>query len=233
MSDFIRDCPKIVLDRIWSKLRTPQKEQFCHVYSDLQTDFPKIGAEFHCCLCILREIIETFSSDDGKILPKHFLYKNGLNLNFTNGYYLRTWKIRRLFDPNDSKVPTAIFNYFLSQLDRICTFENIQELETHIKVYHESYLIWNPINDKKPTNFINNHIEVFPEDTAQADFLKFYLSKMTFFMNHRINWDKIEIDGDKLDSYRAVRMLAYFLNQIKNDDENQIGGKTSKNDFNN
>ena len=228
MSDFIRNCPQIVLDRIWSKLRAPQKEQFCHVYGDLQLNFPKIDAEFHCCLCILREIIENFSSDDGTALPKNFLYKNGLNLTFSNGYYLRTWKLRNFFNPEDSNVPTAIFNYFLSQMDRIFTFEKIEELEIHIKDCHSLYPIWNPINDNKRTNFINNHIEVFPQDSAQADFLKFYIDKMTFLTINRINWDKIFIDGIELESYRPVRMLAYFLNYIQSDENGVIGGKTSK-----
>ena len=227
MTDFIKNCPKVVLERIWQRLAAPDKEIFCNVYPEMKESFAPIGNEYHCPLCLFRIFIEMFAADDGALIPKTFGYKPGLNIVFTNEYFLKTWQLRNFSDPVDAMEPTAIFAYFLTQLDRSFSFENENEIKEHLKTFHEQKLMWDPADDFKRTNFINNRIEFFVEDDAQAKFKNFFLGRIGFLSENRINWDPVIADNLPIGSYRAIKTFSHFLEKLEEDHHDEIGGKTS------
>ena len=231
MSDFIENAPRLIFLKIWEMMGINEKKNFALSYPDLATNAPRVGNHYHCVLCLLCIIYDNFSFDDGSAIPRTFSYTRGPDLEFSAHYSLRTWRLRCFYKPEESKIPTQIFAYFLSKFEQTFSTDSAEKMTEHVEKCHtHPFLIQYPIRILLATNFINNRrIVSSPSSPDQAHFKNFFLQTIKFFADNRITWNPIFLDKESkpLSCYPALRGLAFFLREALNDEENQIGGQTS------
>ena len=231
MSDFIENVPRLIFLKIWEALEVPEKSNLVLAYPELAETTPRVGKHFHCVLCLMSIIYDNFSFDDGQILPKTFAYTGGPDIIFNMIYALQTWKLRAFYKPSDVEIPDKIFTCVLSQFNRTFSFENFDEIISHVREEHSYvFLLRHSLRILLNTNFINNRrIITTPSFTDQKRFADFYLEKMKFFSENTISWKPIYLKDECLPCSPALRCLAHFLREALADDvSNNHGGKTSK-----
>ena len=179
MSDFIENVPRLIFLKIWEALEVPEKSNLVLAYPELAETTPRVGKHFHCVLCLMSIIYDNFSFDDGQILPKTFAYTGGPDIIFNMIYALKTWKLRAFYKPSDVEIPDKIFTCVLSQFNRTFSFENFDEIISHVREEHSYvFLLRHSLRILLNTNFINNRrIITTPSFTDQKRLLIFISKK--------------------------------------------------------
>ena len=231
MSDFIENCPQKIFQKIWESMKRDEKENFVFLYPDQTSNVNRVGNHYHCALCMLTLLYDTFCFDDGQPIPKAFSYKKGPGIQFAHNFELSTWQLRKFYLAEEVTIPTNILVYFFSQCERTFSTENEADMVQHVKNCHNlPHFLWRTMFRYKSTNFINcRRITRIPSTHDQSSFANFFVNKISQMAENRITWDPIYVDGQILPGYPALRCLAFFLREAKADDsDNFRGGRTSK-----